>query len=116
MSYAINPDLTISFLGAFSTPDGDEVAYGISEDELLAQHPHAIALRAALAGYGPTAHDYDVRYASNGRHTRISLTCTDPDSEMSHCDEHFEIIRCAGLEVADGLADESGDHAMVRPA
>ena len=112
-TFAINADLTVDFLNQFSEPSGDEFAFGISEDELFSIHPHAIALRKSLAEFGATEHDFEVTLASSRGPARISLTCTDPDNVQSYTADQNAIIEAAGLIVADGIADESGDHALV---
>ncbi len=114
ITYAINADLTVDSLSVFSEPDGDELAYGITEDELMEKHPHAIALRSALEKHGPTKFDYMVGLAGNGRAWFICLTCKNPDAKQMHSEEHASIIALSGLESGDGSLDESGDHAMVR--
>jgi hypothetical protein len=110
-TYAINPDLTISFVGPFSERD-DEIAWGLTEEELMSQHPHAVALNSALQS-AETQYDYMVAYAAAHREIRICLTCADPDDGLSYCDEQRAIVERAGLSIVDGIADESGDHALV---
>ena len=112
--YAINADLTISFLNEFSSQDGDEVAWGIDEAAMLESHPHAIALKSALSK-SPWTHDYTVGYASASCSgpVRICLTCTNPDDGQEYTAEHRKIVTEAGLDIVNGTLDEAGDHALV---
>ncbi|MCC6200852.1 MAG: hypothetical protein IT466_08780 [Moraxellaceae bacterium] len=115
-TFAINADLTVDCLNQFSEPSGDEFAFGVGEDEMFSVHPHAVALRKALAEFGATDHDFEVTLAKANGPTRISLTCTDPDDMQSYTADQNAIIEAAGLVVADGISDESGDHALVKSA
>jgi hypothetical protein len=110
-TYAISTDLTISFVGPFSSRE-NEIAWDLTEEELMSQHPHAVALSAALKST-ETKFDYRVAYASAHRDIRICLTCKNPDEEQSYIPEMDVIIGRAGLSTVDGIADESGDHALV---
>lgn len=112
-NYAITKALCIESLSAFSTPDGDEYKWGLSWDEVMDTHPHAKALRAALASFGETAFTYKVSAASAHREWRICLTCENPDESQNHSAEQAQIVEAAGLSIIDGIADESGDHALV---
>ena len=114
--YAINKDLTIESLHSFSSPEGDEFAYDVDYDQLMAIHPHAIALKAALARRGSTEYEYSVGYARVGHRggARICLTCENPDDEIGYSEEHSAIIADAGLALYDGILDEAGDHALVK--
>jgi hypothetical protein len=110
-TYAINADLTISYVGPFSDRD-DEIAWGITEEELMGEHPHAVALNTALQST-ETKFDYMVAMASAHREIRICLTCKNPDDMQSYSEEQSAIVERAGLSIVDGIADESGDHALV---
>jgi len=113
--YAINKDLTIESLHSFSSPEGDELAYDVDYDQLMAIHPHAIALKEALARRGSTEYEYSVGYAkAKAPETRICLTCENPDNEIGYSEEQFAIIADAGLALYDGMLDEAGDHALVK--
>jgi len=113
--YAINKDLSVESLHSFSSPEGDEFAYDVDYDQLMAIHPHAIALKAALARRGSTEYEYSVGYAkAKAPETRICLTCENPDNEIGYSEEQFAIIADAGLALYDGMLDEAGDHALVK--
>jgi len=113
--YAINKDLSVESLHSFSSPEGDEFAYDVDYDQLMALHPHAIALKAALARRGSTEYEYSVGYAkAKAPETRICLTCENPDNEIGYSEEQFAIIADAGLALYDGMLDEAGDHALVK--
>ena len=117
VKYAINKDLSIESLYSFSTPEGDEFAFGVDYDQLMAIHPHAIALKAALARRGSTEYEYSVGYAkAKAPETRICLTCENPDDEIGYSEEQFALIADAGLALCDGFLDEAGDHALVNAA
>ena len=109
--YAINQDLTISALNSFSEQD-DELAWDLSWDDLIQVHPHAKALQAALTGR-ETEHQYAIGAASAHGEWRICLTCKNPGEYQSHDTEQRSIVESAGLTICDGIADESGDHALV---
>ena len=113
--YAINKDLSIESLYSFSSPQGDEFAFGVDYDQLMAIHPHAIALKAALARRGSTEYEYSVGYSrAYGPEIRICLTCENPDDEIGYSQEQFAIIEEAGLALYEGMIDETGDHALVK--
>jgi len=116
--YAINKDLSVESLHSFSSPEGDEFAYDVDYDQLMAIHPHAIALNTALARRGSTEYEYGVGYArvGHGGGARICLTCENPDDEIGYSAEQFAIIEEAGLTLYDGILDEAGDHALVNAA
>jgi len=112
--YAINKDLTIERLHSFSSPEGNEFAYDIDGDELMSIHPHAIALKAALARRGSTEYQYSVGLSKlYGAEICICLTCENPDDEIGYSQEQSAIIEEAGLALYDGILDEAGDHALV---
>lgn len=113
--YAINKDLSVESLHSFSSPEGDEFAYDVDYEELMAIHPHAIALKASLARRGSTEYEYSVGLSkSYGSNICICLTCENPDDEIGYSEEQDTIIEEAGLTLYDGILDEAGDHALVK--
>ena len=80
----------------------------------MAIHPHAIALKAALARRGSTEYQYSVGLSKlYGAEICICLTCENPDDEIGYSQEQSAIIEEAGLALYDGILDEAGDHALV---